>query len=610
MEIVQFAVSKIINEMDSVRQEWANLPEPFGFYRLVLNSDHLHFGLWPDELPDLDLEKAQDRMFELLLSLLPKPPADILNVGCGLGLSASMLAQKGYRVTAIAPSPELISYAKKKYEKYGVDFQVAGFFENSSERFHARQYDIILFQESFQYLHPLNTAVHRARALLREKGKVIISDEMCKDRSIQSQTAVHHHQDVTFALAEHGFRILSRLEIQDQVKHTCSQIIEKFSSQFDDICKMINTDSTPERLSFFLEGWKAQQSWYALGKMGYEIIICRKDDVFIREYQNNDENMILPMFQQIFCNPRTMDHWQWKYRDNPYGRYHIIEAFSEQGELAGHFSGYPVMFYASDTQSDIRSIQGGDTMTSPAFRFSGRGPTSVLSRIANYFYDKFCKGAIPFIYGYNTGTIRKFGERFLQYEYLPQVPYHVCDAATAVQNFWGRFIHRVNGLSIRQIQFADPEFDRFFQTNSRHYGILVKRDAQYVQWRYLNCPDHIHRVYILSRWGKMIGWGVFSVQGNDLVWGDALCSPKYAQDMYFLLSQVLKIIQKETPISRIIAWFSPVPEWWFSELKEMGFSIIDEPNRISPCFKFFTHEFSIDYFARCLYYSMGDSDLF
>ncbi|MCX5883781.1 MAG: class I SAM-dependent methyltransferase [Deltaproteobacteria bacterium] len=588
-------MNAISEKMNTRHRVWAKLPEPFCFYRLVLNSDHLHFGLWPDAAPDFDLEKAQERMFDLLLSFFPDPPADVLDVGCGLGLSASLLAKKGYRVTAIAPSSELIAYARQAYADSGVDFQIAGFLDDSNTGFALSTYDMILFQESFQYLHPLDTAVRRARKLLREKGKIIIGDEVCRDRSIQSQTAVHHQKDMMVMLAEQGFRILSRREIQNQVIHTCNRIIHEFSMHFDAICQAVNTESVGDRLAFFLNGWKNQLAWYTQGKLGYEIIVCQKDDVFIRGYRKNDEHRILPLFRKIFNNPRTIDHWNWKYRDNPYGRYHIIAAFSESGELAAHFAGYPVPFYSANTHTNIQSIQGGDTMTNPAFRSSGRGSTSVLSRIANCFYDKFCSGGVPFIYGFNTGTIRKFGERFLQYEYLPQVPFHVREASTVSTDLFGRIFQRLKGVKVQQVHAAGLEFDRFFQKVSRHYGLLVKRDGQYLRWRYLSCPDRVHRLVVVSRWGRMAGWGVFSLRGETLVWGDALCEPDNVQDMAFLLNHVVEGIRRESPVTRIEAWF---------------FSITDEPNMMAPCFKFFSRDFSIDYFRKNLYYSMGDSDLF
>ncbi|MGD9975185.1 MAG: cyclopropane-fatty-acyl-phospholipid synthase family protein, partial [Desulfatirhabdiaceae bacterium] len=67
--------------------EYAGLPEPFQFYRLMLSDDHLHFGYWPPDHSDVSLSTAQKNLFERLLQEFPEPPASILDVGCGLGLS-------------------------------------------------------------------------------------------------------------------------------------------------------------------------------------------------------------------------------------------------------------------------------------------------------------------------------------------------------------------------------------------------------------------------------------------------------------------------------------------------------------------------------------------
>lgn len=45
----------------------ANLPEPFRYYREIFQSDHLHFGLWPNGDTALPLEEAQEVMFRHLL---------------------------------------------------------------------------------------------------------------------------------------------------------------------------------------------------------------------------------------------------------------------------------------------------------------------------------------------------------------------------------------------------------------------------------------------------------------------------------------------------------------------------------------------------------------
>ena len=333
MKIVAPEISRQCEDSeDAVRIR--RLPEPFHFYRLSFNSDHLHFGFWPDNSVNLSLEEAQETMFQRLLEHFPDPPARVLDVGCGLGRSAFLLKQKGYQVVAIAPAAEMIAYASEKYGGDHIEFHVAGFPDGEDTGFAAATYDVILFQESLQYLRALPLVFEKCRALLHPKGRLIIGDEICYDPSIKTETAVHRSEDVVTALLENGFRITDHKKIGNNVLPTCDQVIRQFTEKFDQIVGAVCTEDAAERLGFFLKGWKAQKDWYAEQKMGYDIIVAKKDRVSIRTYQDGDEIKILALFNHAFKTGRTAEHWYWKYRDNPFGAFHIAEAVSENGRLA------------------------------------------------------------------------------------------------------------------------------------------------------------------------------------------------------------------------------------------------------------------------------------
>lgn len=52
--------------------EYAKLPEPFQFYRLMLSGDHPHFGYWLQNDLNLSLEAAQENLFDRLIQEFPK----------------------------------------------------------------------------------------------------------------------------------------------------------------------------------------------------------------------------------------------------------------------------------------------------------------------------------------------------------------------------------------------------------------------------------------------------------------------------------------------------------------------------------------------------------
>jgi len=585
------------------------LPEPFNFYRLVLDSDNLHFGFWPENFPNLTLEEAQERMFERLFAHFPDPPATVLDVGCGLGLSAYNLSQKGYHVTAIAPSKELIDYASENYGKSNIDFHVTGFLDNNDPDLMSKKYDVILFQEFLQHLNPLDSVFKKARSLLETKGSVIIGDEICQDKSIKKETAVHLFEDVVTALFENGFRITANEKIGKNVIKTCNNLIQRFTENFQRIVSSADKKDAAERLEYFLNGWKLQEKWYKNNSMGYDIIVAKKDKIFIRAYNDGDEGNILEMFNKVFNTNRTIEHWRWKFRDNPFGTHKIAEAITEDGALAGHFCGYPVPFHSSvGDLKDFMSFHIGDTMTNPDFRNLGLGKTSVLARTGTYFYNKFRVDNVPFNIGYNTGNIRRFGELFLQHEYISYVPYYVMDLSKKRFKPLSAIKRLISGFSVEKVPNITGEYDFFFESVCNDYGMLIKRKSSYLKWRYLDCSDNVHKVFAVKRFGRLVGWSVFSTKGKVLFWGDALFNKKYIHAVSFMLDYLVKHFYQD--IIRIEGWFSPAPDWWTAVLHDTGFEAMNQPDNLAPGFRIFDSRFSPEFFEHNIYYTMGDSDLF
>ncbi len=586
-----------------------DLPDPFNFYSLITEAGHLHFGLWSAEFPDATLHEAQENMFMQLFSYFPKPPAAVLDVGCGFGVSAHALSRKGYEVTGIAPSKALIDCAVERFADERTNFQVAGFLDDSAE-FCSRQYDIIFFQESLQYFPSLADVFRRTRTLLQPGGMVIIGDEIRCDESLKDQTAVHSHNEVLIALHENGLRLVRHRRIGSEVKKTCDYVVNAFGNNFDAIVSAVHQPDAAERLCHFLDGWKAQKEWYADGRIGYEIFVLRKDPVFIRAYQEGDEEKILPLFNRIFHQCRSLEHWRWKYRDNPFGSYKTVVAVDGEGTLAGHFAAYPVPFYSSGSNpSDFLVFHGGDTMTNPEFRHLGRGKTSVLSRMFSYFYPKFCIGNVPFIYGYNTASIRKLGERYLGYEYTSPISLYVLFLQRDLPGSSGSLRKWLSGISVDRVTGVHEEYDHFFDRVCGDYHSLVKKTSLYLKWRYLDCPDVNYHFFAVKKWGKLVGWSVFRLNGGRLVWGDALFDRQFAAAAVpLLLDWLRKTFSGE--VDRIEAWFSPVPSWWTGILKELGFVVEPEPNQLAPAYTIFDRCFSVDFFENNHYYTMGDGDLF
>jgi SAM-dependent methyltransferase len=588
----------------------SRLPEPFCYYKTILNTDHLHFGLWEENDPGMSMEEAQENMLSYLLSFFPSTPSEVLDVGCGLGLSAFLLSRRGHRVTAIAPSQEMIQYAQETYGDTGVFFKTLGFFDKDDDVFSEGRYDVLFFQESAQYISPLSELMKKARWLLRDNGLLIIGDETCYDASIKGETAVHLSRDFIVAFAEHGFRIAVNKKIGKNVSPTYDFVIREFTKNKDRImaeCKKKDAGG----LNFFIDGWKKQKNWSLQGKLGYEIFSARKDELSINSYSAGDENIILPAFNEIFGVRRTLDHWYWKFRDNPYGSYKISQVFSGEGKLLAHYAGYPVPFYSEmdGAPTTFLSLQIGDTMTQPEARGIGRGKTSLLSRTAQHFYAKYCEGMVPFTYGFNTGTIKKLGERFLGYRYIDPIPFRLRNVKQSPLPRRSVFDKIFSKYSVRTVDIFDDTFDYHFERCSPFYGLLVKRESRYLTWRYLDCPDKKYIVVSVHKGKAVVGWSVFLRKGSRLLWGDALFNKEHPETVELVLSHVLGKRSCKN-VETVEGWFPRSPLWWNEILDQIGFDVTREPDNLFPGFFILEEGDWLEKLQGHFYYTLGDSDLF
>jgi hypothetical protein len=355
----------------------------------------------------------------------------------------------------------------------------------------------------------------------------------------------------------------------------------------------------------------------ALSEAGFVILksdaaasLARREDFFVREYREGDEEQILPMFCRNFYVERSLARWSWEYRDNPYGALKISEAFTEDGRLAAHYAGYPVRFHREieGRSNSLPALQVGDTMTEPAFRHVGRGPTSLLGRTVRHYYARFCEGQVAFNYGFNTGNIQRFSMSFVGARRLEDLPFHRLDLERHPLVPPHPLLSRLAGYRVEQVTRFDARFDELFRRVSPAYRLLVERDARYLEWRYASCPDAGYSLYAIFRRRRLVGWSVFRAKGERLLWGDALFDPRHPGAVRQLLAAVLAA-PEHAQAKSVEAWITSRPAGWRETAVSLGFESRPEPDDLGFVFVPFGHDPEEEFRAH-LYYTMGDSDLF
>jgi len=109
---------------------------------------------------------------KLVYSLLtPVTNKKILSIGCGEGTECVLFAENGAKVVGIDSSNELITLAKKKYSKSGIDFLVMDYEETS---FEDMTFDGIISIMSIMYKADMTKVLFELKRILKPHGTMIV----------------------------------------------------------------------------------------------------------------------------------------------------------------------------------------------------------------------------------------------------------------------------------------------------------------------------------------------------------------------------------------------------------------------------------------------------
>ena len=331
---------------------------------------------------------------------------------------------------------------------------------------------------------------------------------------------------------------------------------------------------------------------------------AEQERFIVRPYRAGDEEAILELFARSFHQPRSAAEWRWKYQENPQGRERISVTFDE-GRLVAHYAGYPVPFVRDGLGMEANQI--GDTMTDPSIRHIGRGPTSVLGRTALHFYETFCERRVAFNYGFNVANIQKFSLRFLRSDRVEPVAYRLRDVGVHPFPPIGRAERWARGITLRTARRATGEWDELFRRVAGSYGFLVRRDARYVTWRYLEArPKAGYVVVELRKWGSLVGWLAMRIREARLTIGDLLLDPDHAD----VLEVALRHLTRAMHAGAVELWCPPRPSWLDALLRDLRFESLPEPQNLSLMCVPFTEPGATELMRASLFYTMGDGDLF
>lgn len=235
-----------------------------------------------------------------------------------------------------------------------------------------------------------------------------------------------------------------------------------------------------------------------------------------RKYQDGDESGIVELLNAAwkarYGRWHGLEYWQWKYKGNTAGS-PVIWLAENNNKIVGHYSVIPMVMKVGNAYTT--GSFSGDAATHP--RYQGKG---VFSTIVNKCYMDVAQNDIPVTYGFANPEL---GPIYKRYERMG----HIC--------FMTRMIRLMNekpiptkhvrkkppiGLKIETIDRFDQRINGFWNGVSHNFTIIVRRDQEYLNWRYIDNPEKKYTIYTALKDDRILGYCVLTeIRRRDLSLG-------------------------------------------------------------------------------------------
>jgi predicted N-acetyltransferase YhbS len=230
----------------------------------------------------------------------------------------------------------------------------------------------------------------------------------------------------------------------------------------------------------------------------------------IDRFRPDDRRQIEALYRRVFGHDAADANrlrWDWQYRRNPQARPEepLIWLAREGQTIVGQYAAMPVRLSVQGREID--AAWGMDVMVAPERQRQGLG--EVLFRtwdravgaslglgLSDSSYRLFQKMRWPDL-GPVPCLVKPLSRRALR---KPNWPVGVNRFISAVTLPWIRMVARTRPMKgeVRLIRQFDDSFTRLWERVSPKFDFAVRRDAPYLNWKYVYAPHVRYQIAVLA----------------------------------------------------------------------------------------------------------------
>jgi GNAT superfamily N-acetyltransferase len=241
----------------------------------------------------------------------------------------------------------------------------------------------------------------------------------------------------------------------------------------------------------------------------------------INRYRPEDKRAVEGLYRRVFGNDAAEAsrlRWDWQYRRNPNnpGQEPEIWIAREGPAIVGQYATMPVKLELSGRE--VQASWGMDVMVAPERQRQGLG--EVLFRtwdrnvgaslglgLSDSSYRLFQKLRWPDV-GPVPCLVKPLTRRALR---RPNWPVPINRLVSAITLPIIKIVARTSPLraEVRLIQRFDDSFTALWDELAPKFGLAVRRDAAYLNWKFVSAPHVRYSIAVLRRDNRNIGYAVY-----------------------------------------------------------------------------------------------------